>query len=230
MASVSARMAETDLHFKPLAPPPNQLRPPRPPGTQRPQPHIQGLQSESRSSSRPGNREGHSLSASQSSDSGAKALGQQERGYPLHLPAGTQGRLLSQHSTEMEGRPTEAHGWPVSSSASGASTSPAAVASMPSSSASTRTPSPGAGIASNGLVFGALSGLTAATAAATGGRPRSAPMAAGQVAAPVRWKWHPQDADRDLREKGQGASHLKTRKANLARIREIQGLGRERTS
>ncbi|CAE7782656.1 unnamed protein product, partial [Symbiodinium pilosum] len=88
-------------------------------------------------------------------------------------------------------------------------TSPSLVMSLPSSSASTRTPSPGS--------LGASSSR----------RWSGAEM---QVAPPVRWKWQPRDVERQLRDRGEGASHLRGRRANLARIREIQGLSRQDSS
>eukprot|EP00439_Symbiodinium_sp_Y106_P085405 s529_g28.t1 len=88
-------------------------------------------------------------------------------------------------------------------------TSPTLVVSLPSSSASTRTPSPGS------------------LGAASSRRWSGAEM---QVAPPVRWKWQPRDADRQLRDRGEGAAHLRGRRANLARIREIQGLSRQNSS
>eukprot|EP00913_Durusdinium_trenchii_P010136 g9504.t1 len=75
--------------------------------------------------------------------------------------------------------------------------------SLPSSSASTRTPSPG-------LAQGAAQGR------------RWSGQMQGQVAPPVRWQWQPSDRERRLRERGEGAGHLKGRRANLAKIREEQ--------
>eukprot|EP00931_Biecheleriopsis_adriatica_P033277 TRINITY_DN19319_c0_g1_i1.p1 TRINITY_DN19319_c0_g1~~TRINITY_DN19319_c0_g1_i1.p1 ORF type:complete len:189 (+),score=31.52 TRINITY_DN19319_c0_g1_i1:54-620(+) len=185
MAAISSRhTSRTSDKFsedaiKPPAPL-QQLKPPRPPGTQPLQPHIQSLQSESRTSA------------------GAEER-QHDSGYPRLQP---QLRIsksdCTPHATALE-------------------------ASIPSSSASTRTPSPGsAAAAGRGTSLGGLE-LTSHG----GSRPGSAASVGGQVAPPVRWKWQPRDGDRLLRERGEGASHLKGRRANLAKLREIQGLNKD---
>lgn len=58
-------------------------------------------------------------------------------------------------------------------------------------------------------------------------RRSSQPSVAGQLGAPVTWLFKPQDEEHRLRNDGAGSGHLKGRKANLARIREIQGRGGE---
>ncbi|CAJ1392345.1 unnamed protein product [Effrenium voratum] len=105
----------------------------------------------------------------------------------------------------------EERGYPQARTAAGRARETASVSGATSppdtapSSASTRTPSPGVS------------------------RPGSGRFSDGQVAPPIRWKWQPSDRERRLRDRGEGAGHLKGRRANLAKIREIQGLadGRE---
>jgi len=237
----------------PPAPPPRQTRPPRPPGVQRPQPHLQAEQCRS-SLAAVG---AVARSPSQSSDGGggcsrsasAAQIPQSPSmtGYPpqaqlssqpcqLSGAAGSEGAGCSSSSSSSSsssgaagatgGGACENHSagqalWPTASPAPAASSSscsapstsatPSASASATSSSASTRVPSP------------ASSRVAAAGSAAA--RPAGAFLAAGEVDAPVRWKWRPQDEEHRLRERGLGAGHLKGRRSNLAKIREIQGLG-----
>lgn len=70
------------------------------------------------------------------------------------------------------------------------------------------------------------SAVTAASTARTTPHPGSAPQSflrgAGDLAPRARWKWKIQDAEQTLRSSGNGAAHLRGRRANMARIREIQ--------
>lgn len=108
----------------------------------------------------------------------------------------------------------------------------AASASAASSSVSTRPPSPSPATGAAAPAAVATASTAPAGTSHRGGRSlRSVAGAAapeggtGQMDAPVRWKWQPLDEERRQRANGEGASHLRGRRSNLARIREIQGLG-----
>mmetsp|Transcript_64531 Transcript_64531/g.183192 ORF Transcript_64531/g.183192 Transcript_64531/m.183192 type:complete len:206 (+) Transcript_64531:123-740(+) len=179
-------------------PPPRQARPPRPGGVHRPQPHLQA--------ETPGSSPSECSPLASPDADGAWAkrrsaapTSQPGMGYPrAQAPSASSGGPGTV-ATQGQGAAASA---PAASSAS-------ASASVASSSASTRAPSPAA--------------LRPAAVAVM--RQGNVLHACGQVDAPVRWRWRPQDEEHRLREQGLGAGHLRGRRANLAKIREIQGLG-----
>lgn len=83
--------------------------------------------------------------------------------------------------------------------------------------ATTGTPTPGSAPAS---ARRSPRPLGLAGSASDHQRPPSVP---GQLGAPASWRFKPVAVEQQLREQGLGAGHLKGRRANLARIREIQG-------
>eukprot|EP00933_Yihiella_yeosuensis_P039765 TRINITY_DN3390_c0_g2_i1.p1 TRINITY_DN3390_c0_g2~~TRINITY_DN3390_c0_g2_i1.p1 ORF type:complete len:241 (-),score=28.98 TRINITY_DN3390_c0_g2_i1:122-844(-) len=198
------------------APPPRQLRPPRPPGAQRPQPHIQGLK-DAQASSRPGSNESATRPLSSGCEKSLRSRGQ----APLDLDSGYPTPSTQQPSSSSSFGSLPQSQLPNNNSALGTS-------SAIGSSASTRTPSPGSAAKPGSAGSGVLSGLNSVSVSKSQSRPNSANAAGyGQVSAPIRWNWKPTDSDKQLRDSGQGAGHLKGRRSNLARIREIQGLDKK---
>lgn len=229
------------LPTPPQTPPPGALaRPPRPPSGgvsvgQRPVAQIPGelranLSHGNSPSNTPSTGRSPRLLSSQGSDAGGGLFGEPlaNRGpvatSPLTLAprgSGTNDGSVSRgigSGRSGGGRGGSSH---ATSSQDSAAAS-AASASVASSSASTRAPSPApapiAQAAGHGMQVSQRAPSQQVTTSA-------ADMDTGQLRAPVRWNWKPQDVEHQQRERGVGAGHLRGRRSNLARIREIQGLG-----
>jgi len=205
----------------PPTPPPQQSKPPKPPRTLRVQGQSQADQvrtSLSREGTPPDGAVRGMPSASASSSAAAEVPNDGSSGYPPVPSAGPlplSGRRAAASAAQSVLGAQSGSG-SVASSAFGTASSVATGSAAPSSS-STRTPStePGARLSSAGSDrVGQV-------------RPaRHVGGSGGTVDAPVRWKWQPSltSDDQRLRYSGVGSSHLKGRRSNLAKIREIQGL------
>lgn len=223
-----------------VPPPPRETKPPKPPRNLRTPPQCQ--MDELRTGLRTGGSRPSSGSAEPSgraphfprAPSADELLGGAASGYPPEkglAASGSDARLTGVDTPSVEdldgssrassrgggqGTPANSFGGARGSTASIASST--LMGGLASSTASTRDPSPRPG--SGASMTGASSGGAAAIASAAG-RPQGYD---GTLGAPVTWRSRPQDADRVLRNSGQGGGHLKCRRSNLAKIREIQGL------
>mmetsp|Transcript_7124 Transcript_7124/g.19134 ORF Transcript_7124/g.19134 Transcript_7124/m.19134 type:complete len:224 (-) Transcript_7124:41-712(-) len=198
--------------------PPPQTRPPRPPGVQRPLPHLQSdLRAQraeaeyiasgggSRPSSGEGPRSARSARSQQSQPSSAAGSSGLPVGGAREL---VQAQRAAAHAALEARHASGSRGYPQQPAQSALAAAPAG--SPRASAASTRAP--------DETSAGSSSSRNAS-------RPGSAHNSGGSMDAPVRWKWQPQSEDQSLRRSGLGAGHLRGRRANLAKIREIQGLG-----